>query len=109
MPIIWTDMPHFFFKLIAPRPTFAMDMNDDEKKLMQRHALYWKARQDKGEVVVFGPVLDPNGPYGMGVVAASDDAAARAFADGDPAITAGVGFRCEISPMRAITRGMALN
>ena len=102
-------MPHFFFKLIAPRPTFAMDMNDQEKHLMQRHAQYWKARQDKGEVVVFGPVLDPNGPYGMGVVAAADDAAARAFADGDPVITAGAGFRCEISPMRAITRDIPLN
>ena len=26
-------MPHFMFKLIAPRPTFAMDMNEEEKKV----------------------------------------------------------------------------
>jgi uncharacterized protein YciI len=108
MPIIWTEMPHFFMKLIAPRPTFAADMNDAEKALMQEHARYWKSRQDKGEVIVFGPVLDPNGAYGMGVVTANDDAGARAFADADPVIKSGLGFRCEISPMRAVTRDTPL-
>ena len=97
-------MPHFFLKLIAPRPTFAMDMNDAEKKLMQEHSLYWKGRQDKGEVLVFGPVLDPKGPYGMGIISVSDEAGARAFAAGDPVMKANIGFSCEIYPMRAVTR-----
>jgi uncharacterized protein YciI len=97
-------MPHFFLKLIAPRPTFAADMNDDEKKLMHAHFLYWKERQDRGEVLVFGPVLDPKGAFGMGIVIAADDAAAKAFAAGDPAMQSGLGFDCEIHPMRAVTR-----
>jgi uncharacterized protein len=97
-------MPHFFLKLIAPRPTFAMDMTDEEKGLMQEHFLYWKSRQDRGEVIVFGPVLDPKGPYGMGVVSAPDEAGARAFADADPALKSNRGFICEIYPMRAVTR-----
>lgn len=97
-------MPHFFLKLIAPRPTFAMDMSDPEKKMMQEHFLYWKGRQDHGEVLVFGPVMDPKGPFGMGVVTAPDDAGARAFADADPAIKSNIGFTCEIHPMRAVTR-----
>ena len=104
MPTISTDMPHFFLKLIAPRPTFANDMNDAEKAMMQEHFLYWKGRQDKGDVLVFGPVLDPQGPYGMGVISASEEAGARAFAAGDRAMKASVGFRCEIYPMRAVTR-----
>jgi uncharacterized protein YciI len=97
-------MPTFFLKLIAPRPTFAMDMNDTEKSMMQRHFLYWKDRQDAGEVIVFGPVLDPQGPYGMGVISAADEAGARAFADNDPAMKSNCGFRCEIHPIRAVTR-----
>ena len=100
-------MPHFFLKLIAPRPSFTMDMSDDEKKMMQAHFLYWKGRQDAGEVIVFGPVLHPKGPYGMGVIEAADETAARAFADGDPAMMAGAGFACEICPMRAVTRETA--
>jgi len=97
-------MPHFFLKLIAPRPTFAMDMTEEERALMNEHFLYWKSRQDRGEVVVFGPVLDPKGPYGMGVVEATDEAGARAFADADPVMTSNRGFTCEIHPMRAVMR-----
>ncbi|HEY4143031.1 MAG TPA: YciI family protein [Pseudolabrys sp.] len=97
-------MPHFFLKLIAPRPTFAMDLNDQEKAMMQEHFQYWKGRQDKGEVLVFGPVMDPKGPYGMGVIEAVDEAGARAFADGDPAMKSNAGFACDIFPMRAVTR-----
>ena len=97
-------MPYFFFKLIAPRPTFAMDMSAEEKAMMAEHAAYWKARLDRGDVVVFGPVFDPNGPYGAGIVAAADEAAARAFADSDPAIKSNRGFVCEIYPMHAVTR-----
>ena len=97
-------MPHFFFKLIAPRPTFAMDMTDDERAIMAEHLVYWRGKLDAGEVVVLGPVMDSNGPYGAGVVAAADEAAARAFADGDPAIKSNRGFTCEIYPMRAVTR-----
>jgi uncharacterized protein YciI len=97
-------MPHFLLKLVAPRPSFAMDLNDNEKKMMQEHFLYWKEHQQRGEVLVFGPVLDPAGPYGMGVVEASDEASARTFAAGDPVMKANCGFKCEIHPMRAVTR-----
>ncbi len=97
-------MPHFFLKLIAPRPTFAMDMSTDEKAMMAEHVAYWKGRLDSGEVIVFGPVMDPKGPFGLGVVAAPDEAAARAFAAADPAIKSKRGFVCEIYPMRAVTR-----
>jgi uncharacterized protein YciI len=97
-------MPHFFLKLIAPRPTFAMDMNDEEKAMMAEHFAYWKARLDSGDVLLFGPVLDPKGPYGAGVLCATDEPAARAFADGDPAIRSNRGFVCEVHPMRAVTR-----
>ena len=31
---------------------------------MKRHAAYWQSLLDKGFVLVFGPVLDPKGPYG---------------------------------------------
>jgi len=97
-------MASFFLKLIAPRPSFAMDMNDGEKRMMHEHFLYWKSRQDAGEVIVFGPVLDPKGSYGVGIISANDEASARDFAGNDPAIKSSLGFTCEIHPMRAVTR-----
>ena len=79
-------------------------MNEAEQKMMHEHFLYWKGRQDKDEVIVFGPVLDPAGVYGMGVIEAADDAGAQAFAAADPAIRSGRGFSYEFYPMRAVTR-----
>jgi uncharacterized protein len=95
-------MQHFFFKLSAPRPTFAMDMSEDEKALMERHAAYWSQALGRS-VLVFGPVLDPSGPFGVGIARFADHAAAQVFAAGDPAITAGQGFRYDIHPMQAMT------
>ncbi len=98
-------MPYFFFKLIAPRPTFAFDMTEDERTLMQRHSTYWRDLLDSGTVLVFGPVLDPKGPFGVCIGEAADETEARALADGDPVIEAGCGFTFEIFPLMAVTRG----
>jgi uncharacterized protein YciI len=93
------ETKYFFLRLIAPRPTFALDMSDSERALMGEHVGYWRSRMALGEVVVFGPVLDPKGPWGMGIVRARDEAAARAFQAGDPVVTSGLGFSYEIMLM----------
>jgi uncharacterized protein YndB with AHSA1/START domain len=89
----------FFLRLLPPRPTFAMDMTAEEKAVMQEHAAYWTRHLQEGNVVVFGPVGDPKGPWGMGVIRAADEAAVRAFEAGDPAIRAERGFKYEEMPM----------
>ncbi len=94
---------HFLFRLIAPRPSFAQDMSEEERKVMQAHVAYWKDLMDKGLVVVFGPVLDPKGVWGVGIVEVADEVEARALAAKDPAVGLN---RVEIFPMsRAIVRG----
>ena len=97
-------MPHFFCKLIAPRPTFPFDMNDDEKNLMQQHAAYWAAMCNEGAVLVYGPVMDPAGPFGMGIFEGTDETEIERRTAADPVMKAGIGFKVEITPMRAITR-----
>ena len=97
-------MPHFFCKLIAPRPTFAFDMNEGEKALMQQHAAYWMGMLNEGVVLVFGPVMDPHGPFGMGIVEGADEADVKRRTDADPVMQSGIGFKVEIMPMRAIVR-----
>lgn len=82
-------MATFVFRLIAPRPTFAQDMNDDEREIMGRHAAHWQSRIDSGQMVIFGPVLDGTGSWGLGVVEADDEDELRAFAAQDPAVTSG--------------------
>ena len=46
----------------------------------------------------------PAGVFGMGIVEAADEAAARAITDKDPAVMEGVG-RYEVYPMRLMAKG----
>ena len=82
-------MSTFVFRLKAPRPNFALDMPDEEWDIMGRHAAYWQPLVDAGRMVVFGPVLDGTGSWGLGVVEADDEDEIRAFAAGDPVVTTG--------------------
>ena len=80
-------MTTFVFRLKAPRPNFALDMTDDEREIMRRHAAHWQPYIDSGQMVVFGPVLDDTGSWGLGVVEAEDEDEVRAFAARDPVVT----------------------
>jgi len=67
---------------------------------MGRHAAYWKPYIDSGQMVIFGPVLEETGSWGLGVVEAEDEKELRAFAQGDPAVTSGTAS-IEIGKMAA--------
>jgi uncharacterized protein len=82
-------MTTFVFRLKAPRPDFALDMTDEEREIMGRHAEYWQPLVASGQMVVFGPVLDRTGSWGLGVVEAEDEDELRAFAAGDPVVVSG--------------------
>ncbi len=92
----------FLLRLIAPRPSFMQDMTPEERAMMAEHAAYWRRKLAEGVVVAFGPVLDPAGPWGLGVIRAPDEAAVHAFEAEDPAMRSGRGFRYEILPMAAL-------
>ena len=98
-------MSWFLFRLNSPRPAFSRDMTPAERTILEAHVASWMALAQQGTALVFGPVADPSGPWGLGIVEAPDRAAAQAIADADPAITAGIGFSFDIFPMpRAILR-----
>ncbi len=84
-------MNTFVLRLHAPRPTFALDMTDDEREIMTRHAAYWQPLIDSGHMVVFGPVLDETGSWGLAVVEFDDEDDLRAFAAQDPVVTTRTG------------------
>jgi uncharacterized protein len=75
-------MSTFVFRLRASRPSFALDMTDEEREVMGRHAAYWKPLIDSGQMVVSGPVLDSTGSWGLGVVEADDEEELRRFRGG---------------------------
>ena len=93
-------MTAFVLRLVAPRPTFALDMTAEERTVLERHAAYWQSFIESGHMVIFGPVVDTTGSWGLGVVEADDEDELRAFAAGDPAVTSGTA-RMEIGKLLA--------
>jgi uncharacterized protein YciI len=81
---------HFVYRLIPPRPTFHLDMSDDERAIMNEHVDYWEAQTAAGNVVVYGPVVTESGSWGLGVFTAEDVHRARQVLDADPAISTGL-------------------
>lgn len=92
---------HYFFKLIPPRATFPADITAEEAALMQRHSVYWDQHFAAGRILAFGPVMDPAGAFGLGILEVEDEAEARTFGDNDPSVLEGLN-RYEIHPMRLV-------
>jgi uncharacterized protein len=64
-------------------------MSDEEREIMGRHAAHWQPLIDSGQMVVFGPVLDETGSWGLGVIEAESEEELRAHAANDPVVTTG--------------------
>ena len=92
-------MPYYYCKLVAPRATFAQDMNEAETAAMQTHAAYWQERTTTTEVLAVGLVGHPAGAFGVAILGAGSDAELAALLYADPAMTAAVGLRYETYPM----------
>ncbi len=101
-------MKKFLFRLISPRPTFAVDMTEAERAIMQNHVAYWKSLVDEGPAVAFGPVLDPKGVWGVAIIELEDDVDPLTIRSRDPVYVAQLGGY-EILPMSpgTITRRSA--
>jgi len=96
---------YFLCRLIPPRPTFAVDMTPNEAEAMQKHVAYWTELAGKGTAIAFGPVADPKGVWGMGILAVKDEAELQHLQDHDPAIRAGIGMNYEAYPMPRVIAG----
>lgn len=83
-------MSHFAYRLLPPRPTFPSDMTEGEAATMGEHGAYWQRHLEAGRVLVFGPVVDPAGSWGLAVVVADDEDQALEMARADPAIVSGL-------------------
>jgi uncharacterized protein len=99
---------HFLIKLIPPRPSFALDMTEEEKRLMQQHVVYWTGLAEQGVALLFGPVLDAAGPYGIGVVEVENEEDLKALTANDPVTRSGSQFRHEayVMPQVIVAKGI---
>jgi uncharacterized protein len=76
-------------------------MSPAEAEVMQRHVAYWQDLLNRDVAVAFGPVLDPEDPWGLGLLDLEGEQAARAIADADPAVESGT-CAYEVVPMQLV-------
>ena len=93
------EKKHFLLKLNPARNDFAETMTDDEKEVMQLHVQYCMGFRDNGTIKAFGPVRDPQGTYGVAILAVDDEQEIIDFINGDPASALN---KYEYFPMTAI-------
>jgi uncharacterized protein len=93
------DKKYFVMHLLPCRPDFAFTMTEEERAVMMQHVAYWTEKMNHGKVVVFGPVMDPKGPYGLGVVIVENEQEIASFIENDPASKLNT---YEYFPMRAV-------
>jgi len=60
---------------------------------------YWTERLADGMAVAFGPVADPKGGWGVGIVEVDGPETVKTLEANDPVIRSERGFRYEVLPM----------
>ena len=96
-------MSYFLCRLIASRPSFPADMTPAERETMQKHAAYWRELLAQEKAIAFGPVADPKGVWGLGIVNVRDEQELGELLARDPALA--IGMRWEKLPMLSLVYG----
>lgn len=89
---------HYYFKLIPRRATFPADITKDERELMDRHSAYFQQHFESGKLLLHGPVMAPEGAFGLAILEMADEREARQFGENDPSVSAGLN-RFSICPI----------
>jgi uncharacterized protein YndB with AHSA1/START domain/uncharacterized protein YciI len=92
----------YLLRLIPPRPTFAADMTEHERRVMQEHVAYWMQHTSENKVIAFGPVADPKGGWGVAIVEVPDESTVTKLTTEDPVTKHALGARYEVLPMPRI-------
>ena len=91
-------MKYYLCKYLPPRADFLATMTDDERTWMGRHGAFLDDLLAKGQIVAHGPVIDPDGSYGVSLYQIEDDQDIEAITALDPIVRNGIG-RYEHFPM----------
>ena len=81
-------MPHYIYLIHPLRHEFFEQPTQSEEAAMEAHFEYLKRAAEEGIVLLAGPCLDET--FGLVVLQAANDEAARAFMSNDPSVRANV-------------------
>jgi len=99
------DKQFYAVYLLPLRPDFSETMTDEERAIMQQHVAYWTEKLKEGKVYAFGPVFDPRGTYGLGIVSVDNEQEVKDLAANDPG---GKINKYEYFPMKAVVPNISI-
>lgn len=99
------DPTHYLYRLRPARPAMLSGgPTPEEAATVARHFAYLKDLTERGVVVLAGRTLTADeGTFGIVILAAESEAAARDLMEADPAVQGGV-MRAELYPFRIALR-----
>ena len=95
------DVSQYLYKIQPTRPDMLSEgATDEESEITSQHYYYLKNLRDEGVVVLAGRTLntDPSS-FGIVIINADSEQAAREIMENDPAVSSGV-MRAEFFPYR---------
>jgi len=96
-------MPEYIYLIHPLRHEFFVDPTPQEEAVMEAHFAYLKEATSRGEVLLAGPCLDQT--FGVVILRAEDEAAARTFMLNDPSVKSNV-MIAKLHPMKvSLMRG----
>jgi uncharacterized protein YciI len=98
-------MKHYLCKYIPPRADFLATMTADERQWMTQHGSYLNELLEQGVVVAHGPVIDPDGSYGVSLYQIEDDQDIAAITSQDPIVKNGSGHYEHYAMLHLKARG----
>ena len=60
---------------------------------MNEHSAYFQRQFEAGKLLLYGPVMAPDGAFGLAILEVGDEAEARQFGENDPSVRAGLNGR----------------
>ena len=95
-------MSEFVYLIHPLRDGFFDDPTSEENAVMEAHYRYLEKAVESGVVLLAGPCLDDT--FGLVLLRAADEAAARSFMFADPSVRENV-MMAELHPMRISLAG----
>jgi uncharacterized protein YciI len=98
-------MKYYLCKWLPPRADFLATMTADEREGMTRHGAFMDELLARGQIVAHGPVLDPDGAYGVSLYQIADNEDIAEITAQDPIVKSGVGRYVHHPMLRLQSRG----
>lgn len=95
-----TKKQHFYAIIKPYRQDFLTNPKEDENKIMSDHFFYLKSLLKQKKLILAGPTLIPDDPFGLIILEANTEEEAKNLLENDPSVKAKIQNIMDFRPIR---------